>query len=146
MKNETAVGPHVYRKGAPNEVGWVMHGWGWSCSGGVGHAGVGWVMQGGVGHTGAGSVMQGWGGSYRGRVGHAGWGVVDDTGVGGVGLQACSGSYRGSWGGSCRVGLVIHRLQVYKNSLNNLIGHKLGILSFLLTNYFMNQSPHFSPA
>ena len=27
-------------------VGWVMVGWGGSCRGGVGHAGVGWVMQG----------------------------------------------------------------------------------------------------
>ena len=25
-------------------VGWVMLGWGGSCRGGVGHAGVGWVM------------------------------------------------------------------------------------------------------
>ena len=25
-------------------VGWVMHGWGGSCRGGLGHVGVGWVM------------------------------------------------------------------------------------------------------
>ena len=25
-------------------VGWVIVGWGGSCRGGVGHAGVGWVM------------------------------------------------------------------------------------------------------
>ena len=31
----------------PCGVGWVMKGWGWSCRGGVGHAGMG----------------QGWGGS-----------------------------------------------------------------------------------
>ena len=27
------------------QLGWVMHGWGGSCRGGVGHVGVGWVMQ-----------------------------------------------------------------------------------------------------
>ena len=43
------------------------------------------------------------------------------VGVGHVGL-GCGGSYRG-WGG------------VWTISLNNLICHKLGILSFLLTNY-----------
>ena len=40
-------------------------GWGVSCRGGVGHAGVEWVIQG--------WVMQGCSGSYRGRVrGHTG--------------------------------------------------------------------------
>ena len=38
-------------------------GWGGSCRGGVGYAGVGWVMQ-------------GWSGSCRGGVGHAGVGWV----------------------------------------------------------------------
>ena len=36
--------------------GWVMQGWGGSCWGRVGYAGVGWFMQ-------------GWGGSCRGGVG-----------------------------------------------------------------------------
>ena len=46
-------------------VGWVMHVWGGSCRGGVGHVavGVGW---GRVGHAGVGWVMQGWGGPCRG--------------------------------------------------------------------------------
>ena len=44
--NETAVGLHVYRKGPPLGVGWVMQGWGGSYRGGVDHIGVGWVMQG----------------------------------------------------------------------------------------------------
>ena len=60
-KNETAIWPHVYQKGAPNGVEWVMHGWDGSCMGGVGHAGLGWVMQ-------------GWGGSCRGGVSHTGVG------------------------------------------------------------------------
>ena len=73
------MGLHVYQKGPPIGLGWVMQGW-------VYHTGVGWVMQGwggsyrgGVGHTGVGWVMQGWGrharvgwaGSCRGAVGHA---------------------------------------------------------------------------
>ena len=53
-RNETAIGLHVYQKGPP--------------------IGVGWVMQGGVNHTGVGWVMQGRGESYRGGVGHEGWG------------------------------------------------------------------------
>ena len=70
--NETAVGLHVYRKGPPLGVGWVMQGWGGSYRGGVDHTGVGWVIQGwgwsqrgGVGHAGVKWVMQGWGGSCR---------------------------------------------------------------------------------
>ena len=65
IKNETALGLHVYQKRPPNRggvghvgVGWVMQGWGGSCRGGVGYVGVGWVMQGwgelcrgGVGYT-----------------------------------------------------------------------------------------------
>ena len=48
-------------------------GWGGSCKGGMGYAGVGWVMQvwGGVGHA-----RVGRGGSYRGWVGHSGVGWV----------------------------------------------------------------------
>ena len=67
--NETAVGLHVYRKGPPLGVGWVMQGWGGSYRGGVDHTGVG------VGHTRVGVVTKGWGGSCRGEVGHArvGW-------------------------------------------------------------------------
>ena len=38
IKNETALGPHVYQKGPPNR-------------GGVGHAGVVWSCRGGVGYT-----------------------------------------------------------------------------------------------
>ena len=38
-------------------VWWVMQGWGRSCMGGVGHAGVGWG-----GSCRAGWVMQGWNG------------------------------------------------------------------------------------
>ena len=45
------MGLHVYQKGPPIGLGWVIQGWGGSCSGGVG--------------------MQGWGGSCRGAVGHA---------------------------------------------------------------------------
>ena len=44
-------------------------GWGGSCRGGVGHAGVGWVMQ-------------GWGRSCRGGMGHVGWGGVGHAGMG----------------------------------------------------------------
>ena len=62
MKNETALGPHVYQKGPPIGVG-------------VGHTGVGGSYSGGVGYTGVG-VMQGWGvvswrggGLYHGGVG-----------------------------------------------------------------------------
>ena len=52
-------------------VGWVMVGWGWggSCRGGVGHAGVEWVMLGWVGHVGVGWIMQGWVGLCWGGVG-----------------------------------------------------------------------------
>ena len=70
--NETAVGLHVYRKGPPLGVGWVMQGWGGSYRGGVGHTRVGLVTKG------WGGSCQGWGGSCRGggQVGHteAGWG------------------------------------------------------------------------
>ena len=41
LKNETTVGLHVYRKGPPIGVGWVMQGWGGSDRGGVGHTEVG---------------------------------------------------------------------------------------------------------
>ena len=40
VKNETAVGLHVYRKGPPLGLGWVMQGWGGSCRDGVDHTGV----------------------------------------------------------------------------------------------------------
>ena len=48
VKNETALGPHVYQKGLPIGVGWSGScrggvGWGGSCRGGVGHVGVGYV-------------------------------------------------------------------------------------------------------
>ena len=46
-------------------MGWVRQGWGGSCRGGMGHAGVG----AGVGHIGVGWIMLGWGGSCRGGVG-----------------------------------------------------------------------------
>ena len=78
ISNETAVGLHVYRKGPPLGVGWVMQGWGGSNRGGVDHTWVGWVIQGwgwsqkgGLGHAGVKWVVQGWGsgGSYRGRMG-----------------------------------------------------------------------------
>ena len=59
--NETSIGLHVYRKGPPLGVGWVMQGWGGSCRDGVDHTGVGWIIQ-------------GWGGSYKGGVGHKGVG------------------------------------------------------------------------
>ena len=61
-----------------------------------------------MGHAGLGWVIQGWGGSYRGGL----WWIIQ------------------GWGGSymCCGG-------VWKISLNNLICHKSGILSFLLTNY-----------
>ena len=42
--NETALGPHVYQKGPPIGMGWVMQGWGGSYRGRVGHTGVLWVM------------------------------------------------------------------------------------------------------
>ena len=47
-------------------------GWGGSCRGGVGHAGVGWVMQGwgGMGHAEVRWIMHC--GSCRGGVGHSG--------------------------------------------------------------------------
>ena len=149
-ENETAIEPHVYWKGAPNGVGghagwggscrggveWVMQGWGESYRGRLSHAGVGWggSYRGGVGHAGVGC-----GGSCRGGVGHTVEGWV---------MQGCSGSYRG------RVGWVMQGQGwsymgcngVCKISQNNLICHKLGILSFLLTNYFMNQPPHSTPA
>ena len=55
--------------------GWVIYGWGGSCRGEVGHAGVGWVMQGwgGVSHA---VLGVGWGGSCRGGMGHIGVGWV----------------------------------------------------------------------
>ena len=95
---------HVYWKGPPIGVGWVMQGWGGSYRGWVGHAGKGWFIQGwggswrgGVGHAGVGWVMLGWGGvgmgwAHRGGVGHAGWGQVGHAGVG------SGGSYRGGLG------------------------------------------------
>ena len=88
-----------------------MQGWGGSCRDGVGHAGLGWVIQ-------------GWGGSCRGGVSHAGWGGS---------CRGVEGHTEVGWGKSCR-GWVGHTW-VWKISLNNLICHKLGILSFLLTNY-----------
>ena len=103
----------------------------------MGHVGMGWVMQGlgalcrvgvscrgGLSHAGV-----GWGGSCKGGVCPIGVGWVIS---GGVGHAGCSGSYSGRVGGpnmDCG--------KVCKLSLNNLIGHKLGILHFLLTNYFM---------
>ena len=39
-------------------MGWVIQGWGGSCWGRVGHAGVGWCGD-RVGHVGVGWVMQG---------------------------------------------------------------------------------------
>ena len=79
--------------------------------GGVGHIGVGLggSCRGGVGHVGV-----GWGGSCRGGVGWSvmqGWGRVGGLCRGGVGHVGMG------WG------------------VNNFICHKLGILSFLLTNY-----------
>ena len=75
--------------------------------------GVGGVMQGGVGHI-------GWGGLCRGVVCHAlvGWVMYRWGGVG--------------WGVSCRGG-VGHVGMGW--AVNNFICHKLGVLSFLLTNY-----------
>ena len=70
-------------------------------------AGVSESCRGGVGYVGVGWVMQGW-------VGHAGWGGVGHVGMGCI-IQGWSG--------------------LSKNSLNNLICHKLGVLSFLLKNY-----------
>ena len=88
--NETAVGLHVYRKGPPLGVGWVMQGWGGS-------------YRGGVGHTRVRLVTKGWGGSCRGEVGHAGVGVrwvMQGWGSG--------GSYRG------RMGWVIKNIKILK--------------------------------
>ena len=62
-----------------------------------------------------GHVGVGWGGSCRGGVG---WSVSCRGGVG--------------WGGSCRGG-VGHVGMGW--AVNNFICHKLGVLSFLLTNY-----------
>ena len=45
LKNETALGPHIYQKGPPIGVGWVMQGWGVSCRGGVGYTVVGWAVK-----------------------------------------------------------------------------------------------------
>ena len=76
-------------------------GWGGSCRGGVGHAGMGRIKQGwggsymgGVGHTRVGLVTKGWGGSCRGEVGCAGVGS--------------GGSYRG------RMGWVIKNIKILK--------------------------------
>ena len=80
--NETAVGLHVYRKGTPIGVGWVIQGWGGSYRNEVGHEGVEWVMQGRVGHTGVGWVMQGWVGHAGVRWVMLGWGAVGHVGVG----------------------------------------------------------------
>ena len=44
-----------------------MQGWGGSCRGEIGHAGLGWVMQ-----SWGGSCRVGWGGSCRGGVGSEG--------------------------------------------------------------------------
>ena len=83
FQNETAVGLHVYRKGPPLGVGWVMQGWGGSCRDGLDHTGVGWIIQGwggsykgGVGHKGVGHARVGWVMQGGGQVGHtkAGWG------------------------------------------------------------------------
>ena len=76
------------------------------CRGGVCHAGVGWGwVMQGCG--GVGCVMHWWGGSCRGG-GGVGWGGSCRGGVGHVGM---------GWG------------------VNNFICQKLGVLSFLLTNY-----------
>ena len=69
-----------------------------------------------MGHVGVG----GWGGSCRGVVG---WGVSCIAGVGHVGVGWCV---------SCRGG-VGHVGMGW--GVNNFICHKLGVLSFLLTNY-----------
>ena len=65
----------------------------------------------------------GWGGSCRGGSGSCrggvGWSVSCRGGVG--------------WGGSCRGG-VGHVGMGW--AVNNFICHKLGVLSFLLTNYY----------
>ena len=80
----------------------------------MGHTGVGWGVswKGVVGHVGVGWVMEEWGGSWMGEVGCVmeGWGMCH-VGVG--------------WGVRCRGGWAV----------NNFICHKLGFLSFLLTNY-----------
>ena len=55
---------HQCKDGGWGGAWWVMQGWGWSCRGRVGHAGVRW------------------GGSCRGGVGHTGWGVSCRDGVG----------------------------------------------------------------
>ena len=90
---------------------------------------VGWVMQ-GQGESywgGLGWVMQRWGVvAGMGWVGHTVVRWVMQGWVGGWSYMGCSG--------------------VCKISLNNLICHKLGILFFLLTNYFTNQAPHSTPA
>ena len=93
--------------------------------------GVGWVIQGCVGHARVGCVILEWGGVCHGGVGcggscmngvchgWVGWGVswMGGVGHGGVG-----------WGGVCHGGVGW--------GVNNFICHKLGFLSFLLTNYY----------
>ena len=79
--------------------------------------GAGWVMQGWMGHTGVVWVIQGW-------VGHAG---VGHTGVGWV-CHGGVGYVMEGWGGVYDVGVGW--------AVNNFICHKLGFLSFLLTNYY----------
>ena len=91
--NETAVELHVYRKGPPIGIGWVMQGWVGSYRGWVGHAGKGWFIQ-------------GWGGSWRGGVGQAEVGWVMQGWVGHAGLRWCG--YVGvEWVCRCGVGWVM---------------------------------------
>ena len=86
-KERHSDGPHEFQgcssqKCSRGGVGWVMQGWGGSCRGGVGHAGVvGWSCRDGVGW-----VMQGWDGVH-----HAGVWWVDHAGVGG----SCRGRLMG---------------------------------------------------
>ena len=79
----------------------------------MGHAGVGWGrLCRGRGEW----VMQGWG-----------WVMYEQGWVGYVGVE---------WGRLCRGG--VHHTEMKwaaKFSLNNLMFHKLGVLSFLLKNY-----------
>ena len=67
-------------------------------------------------------------------MGVVGWGVSCIGGVGHVGV-GWGGSCRGGvgWGVSCRGG-VGHVGMGW--AVNNFICHKLGLLSFLLTNYY----------
>ena len=84
----------------------------------------------------------GWVGHTGVVLGHAGVGSDESCRGDGVGHTGVGVEWvMQGWGWSCMV-----CSGVCKNSLNNLMCHKLSILSFLLTNYFMKQPPHSTPA